>query len=158
MAFCNKCGQQIDDNVQTCPNCGAPNGSAANTAQNFVNNFTNTADSTAQFDPQDIQNNKVMALLSYLSILFLIPLLACPNSKFARFHANQGLVLFIFGAITGIVSGIICIIPVAGWIIGGILSAAVSIFNLVLMILGIVNAVNGQAKQLPIIGGITILK
>ena len=78
MAFCNKCGQQIDDNVQTCPYCGAPNGVAGN-AQNFVNNFTNTADSTAQFDPQDIENNKVMALLAYLGFLFLIPLLAAPN-------------------------------------------------------------------------------
>ena len=157
MAFCNKCGQQIDDNVQTCPNCGAPNGAAGN-AQNFVNNFTNTADSTAQFDPQDIQNNKVMALLAYLGFLFLIPLLAAPNSRFARFHANQGLVLFIFEAIAGVVTGIICIIPFVGWIIGGILSSAVGIFGLVLMILGIVNAANGQAKQLPLIGGITILK
>lgn len=157
MAFCNKCGQQIDDNVQTCPNCGAPNGVAGN-AQNFVNNFTNTADSTAQFDPQDIQDNKVMALLAYLGFLFLIPLLAAPNSRFARYHANQGLVLFIFGAIAGVVAGIICVIPVIGLIIGGILSAAVSIFDLVLMILGIVNAANGQAKQLPLIGGITILK
>ena len=157
MAFCNKCGQQIDDNVQTCPNCGAPNGVAGN-AQNFVNNFTNTADFTAQFDPQDIQNNKVMALLAYLGFLFLIPLLAAPNSKFARFHANQGIVLFIFEAIAGVVTGIICIIPFVGWIIGGILSSAVGIFGLVLMILGIVNAVNGQAKQLPLIGGITLLK
>ena len=157
MALCNKCGQQIDDNVQTCPNCGAPNGVAGN-AQNFVNNFTNTADSTAQFDPQDIQNNKVMALLASLGFLFLVPLLAAPNSKFARYHANQGLVLFIFEAIAGVVTGIICVIPVAGWIIGGILSSAVGIFGLVLTILGIVNAVNGQAKQLPLIGGITILK
>lgn len=153
MAFCNKCGQQIDDNVQTCPNCGAPNGAAGN-AQNFVNNFTNTADSTAQFDPQDIQNNKVMALLAYLGFLFLIPLLAAPNSRFARFHANQGIVLFIFGAIASIIAGATCLIPFVGWIIGGILG----IFELVLMILGIVNAVNGQAKQLPLIGGITILK
>ena len=153
MAFCNKCGQQIDDNVQTCPYCGAPNGVAGN-AQNFVNNFTNTADSTAQFDPQDIQDNKVMALLAYLGFLFLIPLLAAPNSRFARYHANQGLVLFIFNTIASIIAGATCLIPFVGWIIGGILG----IFELVLMILGIVNAANGQAKQLPLIGGITILK
>ena len=122
MAFCNKCGQQIDDNVQTCPNCGAPNGAAGN-AQNYLNNFTNKA----------------------------------PNSRFARFHANQGLVLFILVAIAGAVAGVICLIPFV-WIIGGILSAAVSIFGLVLSILGIVNAANGQAKQLPLIGGITLLK
>lgn len=148
MALCNKCRQQIDDNVQTCPYCGAPNGVSGN-AQNFVNNFTNTADSTAQFDPQDIQDNKVMALLAYLGFLFLIPLLAAPNSKFARYHANQGLVLFILEAITSVIS----FIPF-GWIISGILG----IFGLVLTIIGIVNAANGQAKQLPLIGGITILK
>ena len=90
-----------------------------------------------------------MALLAYLGFLFLIPLLAAPNSSFARYHANQGLVLFILEAITSVIS----FIPF-GWIISGILG----IFGLVLTIIGIVNAANGQAKQLPLIGGITILK
>ena len=91
-----------------------------------------------------------MALLAYLGFLFLIPLLAAPNSRFARYHANQGLVLFILEAITSAIS----FIPFVGWIPGGILG----IFGLVLTIIGIVNAANGQAKQLPLIGGITILK
>lgn len=41
---------------------------------------------------QDAQENKGMAVLAYL--IFLIPLLAAKESKFARYHTNQGLVLF----------------------------------------------------------------
>ena len=146
MAFCNKCGNQLPDGANNCPNCGAPVGNTQQNAQAFVNNMMNTEDSTAQFDPQDI------------GILFLIPLLACPNSRFARFHTNQGLVLFLLGLAASVVTGIITIIPFVGWVLGPILGFAVSIFELVLMIMGIVNAAQGQAKQLPVIGKITLLK
>src|ERR1035437_3247453 len=45
------------------------------------------------FDADDVEKNKAMAILGY--IFFVIPLAAAPKSKFARFHANQGLLLFI---------------------------------------------------------------
>mgnify|MGYP002689030352 FL=1 len=98
MAFCNKCGNQLPDGANNCPNCGAPAGNTqqnTQNAQNFVNNMMNTNDTTSQFDPQDINNNKGMSVLAYIGFLFLVPLLACPNSKFARYHTNQGLVLFL---------------------------------------------------------------
>lgn len=114
------------------------------------NNLNNTPDTTGQFDPNDIAQNKTTALLSYIGFLFLVPLLSAKDSAFARFHANQGIVLFILE----IVSGILVFIP----IIGGIISLVVWLVALVFAILGIVNAANGRAKQLPLIGGITILK
>ena len=36
--------------------------------------FLNTPDTTAQFDPQDIELNNRLSLLSYLGILVLIPI------------------------------------------------------------------------------------
>lgn len=54
-----------------------------------------TADLTDQFDKADVEQNKVMAILAYFGILVLIPILAAKDSKFARFHANQGLLLCI---------------------------------------------------------------
>ena len=42
-------------------------------------------------DPNDVQSNKVMAILAYFGILFLIPLLAAKESAYARYHTNQGL-------------------------------------------------------------------
>lgn len=167
MAFCNKCGNQLPDGANNCPFCGAPTGNAqqntqntqnTQNAQNFVNNMMNTADTTSQFDPQDINDNKGMSVLAYIGFLFLVPLLACPNSRFARFHTNQGLVLFLLGIASSVVVGIITIIPFVGWVLGPILGLAASIFELVLMIMGIVNAAQGQAKELPLIGKISLLK
>lgn len=161
MAFCNKCGKQLPDGANNCPNCGAPAGNTQQNTQNaqdFVNNMMNTNDTTSQFDPQDINNNKGMSVLAYIGFLFLVPLLACPNSKFARYHTNQGLVLFLLEFALGVVTGILGIIPIAGLIIGGLLSAVGGIFTLVLMIMGIINAAQGQAKELPLIGKITLLK
>lgn len=161
MAFCNKCGNQLPDGANNCPNCGAPAGNTQQNTQNaqdFVNNMMNTNDTTSQFDPQDINNNKGMSVLAYIGFLFLVPLLACPNSKFARYHTNQGLVLFLLAFALGVVTGILGIIPIAGLIIGGLLSAVGGIFTLVLMIMGIINAAQGQAKELPLIGKITLLK
>jgi len=65
-----------------------------------------------EFTAEDIENNKVMALLAY--IIFLVPLLAAKESKFAMFHTNQGLVLFLAAIAVNIVGGIV---PIIGWFI-----------------------------------------
>ena len=97
-----------------------------------------------------MEKNKLMAAISYIWILFLVPLLAAKDDAFARYHANQGLVLFL----VNIALYIISIIP----FVGPILSAIGGIATLILMILGIINAVKGEMKPLPFIGGIQIIK
>ena len=150
MAFCSKCGTEIEEGVKFCPKCGAAVGGEAPKQEEKKTDFSekvaalnNTPDTTADFDEKDIADNKVYAILSYIWILFLVPLLAAKESKFARFHANQGLVLFIASIICGI-------IPIVGWILG--------IVVLVLEIIGIVNAAQGKAKEVPIVGKIKLLK
>lgn len=101
-------------------------------------------------DTADAEQNKVMAILAY--ILFFIPMLAAKDSRFAMYHANQGLVLFLFTLIANVVGGII---PVIGWFV--ILPLA-GIASLVFAIMGIINAANGLMKPLPLIGGVNILK
>lgn len=161
MAICKKCGSEIPEGANVCPSCGEP-ASVSAQAQNIAQNFMDTADSTAEFDQSDIEQNKVMCIFAYIWFLFLIPLLAAPNSKFARFHANQGLVLFLANVALGVVFGILmfifAFIPFAGWAINSILGLILSAFSLVFMILGIVNAANGKAKELPLIGKIIIIK
>ena len=168
MSFCKQCGMELKEGVRFCPGCGAPVEEPAQTAQQSnaskENSFTaafNTADTTAQYDPADVEKNKAMGVLAYLSWLVLIPIFAAKDSKFARFHANQGLVLLIASAIFG----------VARWILSEILFAIswrlyfvtiiISLLGLVflaLAIIGIVNAATGKAKELPVIGKIRILK
>ena len=101
------------------------------------------------FEKEDIEKNKAMAILAY--IIFLIPLLAAKDSKFAMYHANQGLVLFLVALAVNVVGGII---PFIGWFI--ILPLG-NLFVVVLAILGIINAAKGEAKQLPLIGGFMLL-
>lgn len=49
------------------------------------------ADTTSASSTSD-QNDKIFGVLAYIGILWLVPLLAAPKSKFAKYHANQGLV------------------------------------------------------------------
>lgn len=97
----------------------------------------------------DIDNNKVMGILAY--ILFLIPLLAAKESKFARYHTNQGLVLFL-SMFAIYVAG--AMLPFIGWLLVILGRLAV----LVLMVIGIITAAKGEMKPLPVIGSINLLK
>lgn len=102
-----------------------------------------------QSDPADVEKNKVMGILAY--IIFFIPLLAAKDSKFAMFHANQGLVLFLAALAVNIIGSII---PVLGWFF------ILTLGNLLIFgfaILGIINAAKGEMKSLPLIGGIRII-
>ncbi len=107
---------------------------------------------------KDIDENKLMAVLSYIGILVLIPLLAKKDSPYTQFHAKQGLVLLITGVALGVIStvtGFIAIIPVIGWIIGMLVGLAVFVSGIALFIfgiMGIINAATGKMKELPIIG------
>ena len=98
--------------------------------------------------------NKLLAAISYVWILCIVTILCAKEDVFARYHANQGLVLLIANIAAVIVGFILGFIPV----IGGIISWIISIALFVLMILGIINAVKGEMKPLPFIGGIQIIK
>lgn len=121
------------------------------------NDLTTTADVTNQFDRADIQSNKAMGILAYISWLVLVPIFGAKDSKFARFHANQGLVLAIISTIVWIVFSLLAKIPVIGWIFA-ISESLISVGFVVLSVLGIVNAARGLARELPIVGKFKILK
>lgn len=174
MALCKNCGAQIEDNVKFCPQCGATaenigvqqtqpqqNEAAQNNFSAKFASLNNTADTTAEFDANDVTQNKAMAILAYFGPLVLIPVFAAKGSKFARYHSNQGLLLLIACTAWSIVYSII------NWIILAIswrlyfISSIIGIFSIVFIVLaviGIVNAANGKAKELPVIGKYKILK
>ncbi|MCR5422714.1 MAG: hypothetical protein K6E74_03675 [Bacilli bacterium] len=104
-----------------------------------------------------MEDNKVMAVLAYIGILVLIPLLAAKESKFARYHTNQGFTLFLFGFCTCVVFEILGIIPTIG-IVFNIIGGIFGLFFFIFMILGIINAAQGFAKELPLIGKYHFIK
>ena len=79
-----------------------------------------------------------MAVLSYIWILCLIPLLMSKD-EFVRFHAKQGFVLFIIEVALVLVAWI----PVIGWL----LCLAV----LVVVIIAIIKVLNGEKWEIPYI-------
>ncbi len=125
--------------------------------ENKAKDFFDTKDETADFDKKDIEENKVMAVLAYIGILVLIPLLAAKESKFARYHTNQGFTLFLFGFCTCVVFEILGLIPTIG-IVFTIIGSLFGLFFFVFMILGIINAAQGFAKELPLIGKYRFIK
>lgn len=166
MSSCKNCGSNIPEGANNCPNCGAPVDKVADAVNNAANAIGEQykkiegADTTASYDPNDLKNNKVIFALSYLWILFFLPLVCCPESKAGKFHANQGLLVLIFGVIIGVVSTIIGaifgLVPF-GWIVTTIVSSVLGLANFVLTIIGIVNALNEKVVELPIIGKINII-
>lgn len=167
MATCKKCGAQIAESAKFCPICGEvqdQRSDVQNVADEFVNrvqNLNDTPDYTNEIDPADINQNRVMGILAYISWLVLIPIFAAKESRFARFHANQGLVLAIAEAVFGLTELILLLILGRLWVLRLVIRLIFLVphlFCVVLTILGIVNASRGKAKELPLIGKIRILK
>lgn len=122
-----------------------------------MNEFFNTRE--IEMDPTDVNANKVVSILGYLGILFLIPLLVAKDSPFAKFHANQGLLAFLVALALNTASGLIC--TILGILHLGTLSALVApligLVTLAFTVLGIINVAQGKAKELPLIGQFHLL-
>lgn len=102
-------------------------------------------------------DKKVTGIVGYITIIgWLIAYLA-GDKEGAKFHLNQGLVLALLEILVSVVAKIIGIIPIIGFLCG-IVFWVIDVCLLVLAIIGIINAINEQDKELPIIGAFKILK
>lgn len=117
------------------------------------NNLFDTEDLTGSFDTNDIEQNKAISAVAYIPILFIVPMLAT-QSPYAKFHANQGLILTMTCIILNIASRILGFVLEWVPILPSLVSAVFSLSSLALLIIGIINAVQGKAKKLPIVGGL----
>jgi uncharacterized membrane protein len=164
---CPSCGKSLPDDAKFCDGCGAKQAVSDTNAANqrpsdsdpnqYNQNQTGPqnnappfgANQSEAFSAEDIEKNKAMAALAY--IIFFLPLIACPDSRFGRFHANQGLLLVIVNVGGSIILG--CI-PILGWFLLPFFYIAVVVF----VIMGLINGFNGLAKRLPLFGKFDILK
>jgi uncharacterized membrane protein len=87
-----------------------------------------------------VRDSKVFALLSYLSILCIIPLIFKKDDDFVLFHSRQGLVLFIAQV------GVFILSIVFPWIlkIGMFILLAASF-------IGILAVLDGRRLELPVV-------
>lgn len=116
------------------------------------------------YSKKEMEDGRLMAILSYLGILALIPYFAEKTNKYVKAHAKIGMNLFILEAIVAVVSSVvpsilaltIVLIPLA--VLVSILAGAAGIFFLVVSIIGIINVVNDEVKPLPLISKLQFIK
>lgn len=168
---CTNCGKELLADAKFCDGCGA----AVSTEQTPPQQAEPQPQPQVQPQPQPQaqystgtstdtkdQDNKIIFMLSYLGILFFLPLVVCPESKVGRFHANQGLLICIASIAGSIVLGIVSFILLAissyFLFITNLLSWAFRLAIIALVIMGMLNANKGEMKPLPVIGRFTIIK
>lgn len=85
---------------------------------------------------KDIEDNRVLAALSYVFFLFILPL-GKKDSKFCQFHAKQGIVVFVAWIIVSFLGWI----PFIGW--------AAWLSLLIITVLAIVKTLKGETWEIP---------
>jgi uncharacterized membrane protein len=176
--YCPNCGLEIQNNIKFCPNCGTP--IAPLSAEQQPNPIPEPEpepepipEPVSQPAPQPVENGiepnsmeKTLALEAYLGLLVLAPLFGAKKSTFVRFHTNQGIVLCALSIALSLLISFNSIIMAS--VYSTAISVILGLFNglyglvycgiIALSIIGIINALKGKMKALPIIGKIKILK
>ena len=88
------------------------------------------------------EGNRALAALSYMGVLFALPYFFTPDDAYAKFHARQGMKLFLFTLLTRVLK----YFTPFGWIF--------TLIHLYLIYKGATNALNGKKEPLPYIGTI----
>jgi len=163
--FCNNCGTQNPDDGTFCISCGQSL-QAAPEAQ-----YQAPAQAPVVDEAQDAEENKVMGILAYFGPLALVPFFTKKDSPFAMYHTKQGFLLlavdigvmilnWILGLIrvtrTNYVLGVPYEYKATPWFIS-LITTLLFIGIGILAVLGIVNAIKGEKKPLPLIGNLNFL-
>jgi len=142
MAFCNMCGAQIADGTTTCAAC-----SSRAPVVPVVSAGT-----------QGMANN-VAGMLAYITIIpAIIFLVVEPYNKnrFIRFHSWQNIFMHIAAVALWIalfiVSAVLAVIPILGHLVAFLLWMVLSVGFLIVWILMLIKANQGQMYKLPVIG------
>ena len=172
MKTCPNCGAQMQDDSLFCTACGTrleqqeQNQQEQQQQQSYRQQppyqqpmggyaYTPPYDHTAEFDAKDISDNKVLAMLCYLTgtIGIIIALLGSNRSAYAAFHVRQALkftVLNILLAIIGSVLLITFIVPIA--------CAICMVILWVVKIICFFYVCGGKAKEPPIVRSLGFLR
>lgn len=163
MKNCPTCNAQLNDDVIFCPNCGTnfnagpvPNQQQPNMQQpNMQQPVYNQYDHTSEFDPADISDGKVFAMLPYLlSILGVIVAVLCrKDNPYVDFHVKEALKLTVVETFLLVVAGVLAftfIVP--------ILAGICVMIVVVLQIIAFFQVCGGKAKEAGIIRSFKMFK
>ena len=96
-----------------------------------------------------MMSKKLTDVVAYLSWIGLLIAFIAGDRENCKFHLNQSLVIWL----AGVVLGVVAIIPILGWIV-----AFVGwIFLVVCWFIGIINAICGVEREVPLIGQVRLI-
>jgi uncharacterized membrane protein len=113
-----------------------------------MQNENNTNTGMQQMD------GKSIAIISYLTIVgWVIALVMNSNNKsqLAIYHIRQSLFIMLVGIAFYIAQTMLLFIPYLGWLVS-LLLFPVGLALFVLWIMGLISAINGEEKPIPIVG------
>ena len=99
-------------------------------------------------------DKKTTSWVAYLTFIGWIVAYLAGDKEGAKFHLNQALIIWLGVVCLYAASMILVFIPILGWLAAW----AANIFLFVCWIIGLINAINQEEKELPLIGQIKILK
>ena len=101
--------------------------------------------------PPEIAEGQTFAILSYALSLTMLPFFFVPlilrNNSFSLYHAKQSLVLWILGVVSLYVGSLLMV-----FCVGLLIIVATSVLLIVLNIVGLIRAIKGEQKPLPLVG------
>lgn len=123
---------------------------------------------TKKFHPDDRACCKVECICACTGLLFFLPLVSAPDSRYGRYWANQGLLILftelvalLVWALTSWILGLLAMIPFIGVVFRFLrIAAAVILFlaSLILPIRSIVCVSQKRAVDVPVIGYLRFIK
>lgn len=110
-------------------------------------------DITDKFGINDVEEHKLMGIISYMGVFVVIPILICKYSPFVRHNINQGLIL----------SGIQTIFSIFGFLLkfipfGGLFATVCTLVIWGIIIVVIINILEGKVIKIPIISEFEFIK
>jgi uncharacterized membrane protein len=185
---CPKCNKEVKATDKFCSSCGEDlkkkksSKKTTNTNQDEIFNkigdnlekILDTEDTSKDYTKKDKDDNKGLALLSYIGPLAIIPYFYNKGSKYVKYHAVQGMNLLVVWVAYAILSGLLSFIKitkscdsylgiftnctkVTPWWIKLPLDI-IGLFLFAISVIGVVYALTGVAKKLPLIDKVTIFK
>ena len=184
-----KCNAEVKAKDKFCSACGESLGKEKKKKESNINQdeifnkigdnlekILDTEDTSKEYTKKDIEDNKGLAILSYIGPLALIPYFKGKDSKYVKYHAVQGMNLLIVWVVFTIFAAILSMIkitkscdhsPIFGVVTNCVkvtpwwIKFPIDIIGLCLLIisiLGVVYALLGKAKKLPLIDKVNIIK
>lgn len=147
--YCTMCGNRLPDEPDSSPK-------QSSVYQNYCQPtpVPDPWDHTAEFDAKDISENKLFAMLMYLTSIvgIIFALLGAKDSAYVQFHLKQNLKLLIVEVLLSLIGCLLAftfIVPIAAGVCG--------VICVVLHIIAFFHVCGNKAKEPAIIRGLKFL-